>query len=44
LKGFGRLEIAPSLVDMARKSGSAPASVTSGRPEITTMGTVGRSR
>ena len=40
LNGLGRLEIAPSLIAMARKSGSLP-SAANGRPEITMIGMAG---
>ena len=42
LNGFCRLEIAPSLVAMLRKSGAGPDSDRMGLPEITIMGTSGR--
>ena len=41
--GFGRLEIAPSLIAIAKKSGWALASGTNGRPEITMIGMAGLS-
>ena len=40
--GFCRLEIAPSLVAMVRKSGAASASEETGRPEMTMIGICGR--
>src|SRR5262245_49396997 len=40
--GFCRLEIAPSLVAMVRKSGVVSASEEIGRPEMTIIGICGR--
>src|SRR3954465_12813446 len=40
--GFCRLEIAPSLVAMVRKSGAVSASEEIGRPEMTMIGICGR--
>src|SRR4051812_3884640 len=43
LNGFCRLETAPSLVAMVRKSGAvSPSSENTGRPEITMIGISGR--
>jgi len=42
--GFCRLETAPSLVAMVRKSGAASASGLTGRPEMTMIGICGRCR